>query len=109
LRPFFSLLALYRFNGVEQKDSLGVLDLVSFVTKLVSVINALERAAKAAGTGSAGCGFLFGALKADVPRSANVSFADRKTDCNQSGFGLNDLHSITLIMTTVLYPHSAKH
>jgi hypothetical protein len=30
--------------------------------------------------------------KADVPRSANLSFADRKTDCNQSGFGLNGSH-----------------
>ncbi len=45
--------ALYRFNGVEQKDSFGVLDLISFVTKLLGVIEALEKAATAAGKGSA--------------------------------------------------------
>jgi hypothetical protein len=45
--------ALYRFNGVEHKDSFGILDLISFVTKLLGVIQALEKAAKAASTGSA--------------------------------------------------------
>jgi hypothetical protein len=44
--------ALYRFNGVEHKDSFGVMDVISFITKVLGFLKALERFSKVLGTTS---------------------------------------------------------
>ncbi len=44
--------ALYRFNGVEHKDKFGIMDVISFITKVIGFLKALERVAKVLGTTS---------------------------------------------------------
>jgi hypothetical protein len=44
--------ALYRFNGVEHKDKFGVMDVISFITKVIGFLTALEKLAKLLGTTS---------------------------------------------------------
>lgn len=55
--------ALYRFNGAEQSDSLGILDAIGFVTKVMGMISALEKVAKDLGAASKDVGKILGLLK----------------------------------------------